>query len=645
MELGSGNIDKGTRKTSILDKHGQFSGYLPGTIFADPRANKLMAPDFGLKHAAAARESAHDRESRLLMERAIAKRKVKPGDLDCGDLPFAAAGFLMKPSAYERSAPTPVARNLGWFGHRAQSMSRRGLQQDTIKAYEGILKTNPNHLRSLFNSGVAHEQLRQFSQAQNCFTKVIDSNKAGPMVESYAYFNRGLAAHKRGDCTAAVEDYSSAIARNTDRPEFYLNRSIAARAMGRYIGAATDLQTHKKKSNVQEIVHTAAFTALSKHADTHLVGSLSKKMVARVQAWLCRARHNLVENLLVVLQKPLHLRDENDSQMLYSRFGGLEAMSRLASSSSEEGVACSRALALCTRMVLIEFGKGESITKNGKVTKELLVVLRGEAMVLGGGGLLGTHLSRGDVINPHVLEYGNAKAEATVIAKTEMQTAVIHRADFDAVVAGALHVDLKGRCDFLHAMPMFQHFTEAAIEELARVMVHQVFPYEQLILDENEESSGLYIVMTGMVRLEKHYDIPARQFNPSTLEYTEIGRNVSGTMSLGTAYPGSFFAETTMLVTAGVGKCPYRVCSFSNPAETLLLPRANKGLLDDKAMSYVKTLKNFDPTPEDMQRQCEYDQYWRDTKRDVLSQETTKRYKDMCKAHENKKIRRACAWK
>ena len=61
-----------------------------------------MAPDFGLKHAAAARESAHDRESRLLMERAIAKRKVKPGDLDCGDLPFAAAGFLMKPSAYER---------------------------------------------------------------------------------------------------------------------------------------------------------------------------------------------------------------------------------------------------------------------------------------------------------------------------------------------------------------------------------------------------------------------------------------------------------------------------------------------------------------------------------------------------------------
>ena len=53
-------------------------------------------------------------------------------------------------------------------------------------------------------------------------------------------------------------------------------------------------------------------------------------------------------------------------------------MSRLASSSSEEGVACSRALALCTRMVLIEFGKGESITKNGKVTKELLVVLRGE---------------------------------------------------------------------------------------------------------------------------------------------------------------------------------------------------------------------------------------------------------------------------
>jgi hypothetical protein len=57
--------------------------------------------------------------------------------------------------------------------------------------------------------------------------------------------------------------------------------------------------------------------------------------------------------------------------------------------------------------------------------------------------------------------------------------------------------------------------------------------------------------MFGMHRGTSDRLAVQRQFDPSTLEYTEIGRNVSGTMSLGTAYPGSFFAETTMLVTAG----------------------------------------------------------------------------------------------
>ena len=88
--------------------------------------------------------------------------------------------------------------------------------------------------------------------------------------------------------------------------------------------------------------------------------------------------------------------------------------------------------------------------------------------------------------------------------------------------------------------------------------------------------AGLYLILSGLVRVDKTFDIPKTEYSRQSQEWEETGERDAGVISLGSMYSGSFFGETSITTTAAVGRSTYRVTSFSNPVETLLLPRANK---------------------------------------------------------------------
>lgn len=237
-------------------------------------------------------------------------------------------------------------------------------------------------------------------------------------------------------------------------------------------------------------------------------------------------------------------------------------------------------------------------------------------------------LHQGDTINEDVLEHRNAIADMSVLAETDMQVAQIKRADFDAVVAGATQTDLAARRAFLSTFPMFQHLSPEEIEPICRVLVHQVFPYEQLILDQEEEVPGLYLIMSGLVRVEKSFDIPKTEYRREAQGWVETGERDIGTIHLGSIYPGSFFGESSTNTTAAIGRSSYRVVSYSNPVETLLLPRASRHLLDEKCLSYIKVLKTVDPSNEDLVKHRQYEQHWQHYKDDVVHLNTTAAFAD-----------------
>lgn len=588
-------------------KSGLFRGYLPGSGFRKAAGNTIGPPaKFG---KAVKTESTHDKEIRELMEIAITKK-----DRASTDPLLPEKAYFLKPSGFETRGIAPVARNVMWYCHKAWSMMRQGHRDEAIRRYEGALKLNPRHVRSLFNAGVLHEEIGEHSQAEECFTEIVERGNAGRIVEAYAYFNRGINAQHRRDYAAALQDYNEAIERIPGNADFYYNRGMCARALGLFPLAAADIEAHRRwQHSADEVEDT--LQALFMHASSESGGNkkwLSKGMKRQCRAWLERARQRIAERVEAILAKPIHERDAEDETTLFKTFGYYPAIRRAG---TEE-----RVRALCKRIVLGRFEKGESIARKRKVLKHMYIVLSGSALMVGSKDVrMGmTTAKAGAELCAEVFAHRNAESEMTVIAESELVVAVVSRADFDAVQSGCLTNDMETRRKFLSTLAMFQHYSDEKLHELASMCVHQVFPYEQLVIEQEEESQGLYMVLSGTVKLEKDFEVPDTVYSFKDREWQETGQQDGGTLSLGLLYPGGFFGEASITETTSVGRSPTRVVSMGNPVECLLLPRNCRMICDEKVVYYLKLLKATNPNDSQIQEHREYEKYWDKYKKDCI---------------------------
>ena len=54
-------------------------------------------------------------------------------------------------------------------------------------------------------------------KAEECFSEILGLGTAGRVLESYAYFNRGINAQHRKDYPAAMSDYNKVLHGTSDR--------------------------------------------------------------------------------------------------------------------------------------------------------------------------------------------------------------------------------------------------------------------------------------------------------------------------------------------------------------------------------------------------------------------------------------------
>jgi len=593
-------------------KSGAFRGYLPGSQFSKSTGNNWDAP----KTLQEQEESTHDREIRELMETALTKKSR-----ESIDPLLAEKSFYIRPSGFETRGISPVERNVHWYCHKAWSLARQGHRSEAIKMYEGALNAHPRHIRSLFNAGVLHEECGEYKEAEECFTVIVEGGRAGRIVEGYSFFNRGINAQHRTDFEAALADYTEAISRVPNVADFYNNRAMCARALGMFALAASDIEacrnwtatTDTVEDAIQEL-YVKATGEVAPHKGKHW---MSRNVKRKCQAWATRARSSISAKIEKILAKEIHERDDTDAEALFRAFGYYPAL-RMAG--NEE-----RVRALCRRAVLGRFEKGESIARRRKLVKDMYIVLTGTAMIVGGKAIgeigSGNNNARpGDALCQVVVEHRNAHADATIIAESNMSVAVISRADFDAVQAGC-RSDIGRYSQFLVELPMFQHFSEEQLHELALMCVHQVFPFEQLIIDQDEEAQGLYMVLSGTVRVEKDFEVQDTSYNSFSKEWQRNGVQDAGTLGLGILYPGSFFGEASIIDTASVGRSPIRVVSMSNPVECLLLPRNCRGKVnEEKVVKFLKLLKPSNPNDRQIQDHRAFGKYWQKFKRDTVHQ-------------------------
>jgi len=100
--------------------------------------------------------------------------------------------------------------------------------QEAIRAYSSVLSSQEIADKTLFAKAYCYDQLKDYGKAAEEYNKAIDLNHNNP-----SYYNRGIAYKNSGKYQKAIDDYTMAISLNKNHSDYYYNRAIAYKHLGR----------------------------------------------------------------------------------------------------------------------------------------------------------------------------------------------------------------------------------------------------------------------------------------------------------------------------------------------------------------------------------------------------------------------------
>lgn len=168
--------------------------------------------------------------------------------------------------------------------NRGLSYERMNNMEMAAKDFEGEIKNTPNDPDSYINFGRALKALNRFDESVKQYTKAIAIHPSSSeaylgRAEAYSrmgkidnsiedlseiiklnpghidpiYSNRGMMYTQTGKLDLAIQDFTSAIKLDPNVPNYYMNRSLALKTLGKFSDALSDALTARQKGfNVDE---------------------------------------------------------------------------------------------------------------------------------------------------------------------------------------------------------------------------------------------------------------------------------------------------------------------------------------------------------------------------------------------------------
>ena len=189
--------------------------------------------------------------------------------------------------------------------------------------------------------------------------------------------------------------------------------------------------------------------------------------------------------------------------------------------------------AICSRLVPMEFGAGDTIMREGDAGHEMFILSQGEVDIVIGGDNVVASLGMGSFFGEVALLKDTTR-NATVRTKDACSVLRLDKKDFDALLAE--HADAKNRISEVGAgrdrarqvvekVPIFQGCDETFIGLLVRKLQPQVFEKGEFVITEGDAGNEMYILDDGEVEVI-------------------VGKDKLVVAKLG---PGSFFGEIALL--------------------------------------------------------------------------------------------------
>jgi tetratricopeptide (TPR) repeat protein len=124
------------------------------------------------------------------------------------------------------------------MGNQGERLFYEKAYTKALKSYEKLLALRPSDGSILYDYATCLLHLGRNDEAIQFFSKAVEVNPEFP----WAYFNRGVAHHLKGDLAQAIEDYTSTLKRRTSYALGYNNLALAKRDAGDLAGAEQDVE-------------------------------------------------------------------------------------------------------------------------------------------------------------------------------------------------------------------------------------------------------------------------------------------------------------------------------------------------------------------------------------------------------------------
>jgi Tfp pilus assembly protein PilF len=134
--------------------------------------------------------------------------------------------------------PSPAA--LDSLISRGNYYASQGQFDLAMSDYNAALKQDPRNLRALYNVGQIHLMRKHFGPAEKMFRWALEYADRDQPVVGHLHYGLGMCLYHRGKAAEAIAEYSQAIARVPDIPEFYYWRGIARRQTRDDLAARND---------------------------------------------------------------------------------------------------------------------------------------------------------------------------------------------------------------------------------------------------------------------------------------------------------------------------------------------------------------------------------------------------------------------